>query len=289
MTIDDLHPSALKWPACAALALALFGLIFCVANDRQSLPYRYAALYNAYLERRLRSMFILLPGRTIAFGQALAMASAVALGLLGHDARFYALVPLLATGPALYIEHLKRRRIKLIEAKLDGFILALANALKATPSLGNALEYTYPLLAAPLDDEVSLTLKEMRVGTTLEQALLNMSARIQSAQLDATLAGLLIGRQVGGDLPKILETTAATLREMTRLQGVLRSKTAEGKVQLIVVAVFPAVLIVGFDALSPGFFDPLVRSPMGMFIIGLCVTLWIVALVMARRVLAVNL
>jgi tight adherence protein B len=116
-----------------------------------------------------------------------------------------------------------------------------------------------------------------------------MSSRIQSAQLDATLAGLLIGRQIGGDLPKILETTAATLREMTRLQGVLRAKTAEGKVQLLVVAVFPAVLVAGFDALSPGFFDPLFGTTAGFFVIAICVVLWVVALLLARKVLAVSL
>jgi tight adherence protein B len=289
VTFDDLNVFALKWLSCGVLALGLFGAVFSVASDRQSLPYRYAALYNAYLERRLRSMFITVPGRTIALGQTLAMTCAVASGLLADEIAFYALVPVIALLPALYIERLKRRRIRLIEDKLDGFILALANALKATPSLGNALEYTHPLLAAPLDDEVGLTIKEMRVGTTLEQALLNMSARIQSAQLDATLAALLIGRQVGGNLPKILETTAGTLREMTRLHGVLRSKTAEGKVQLVVVAVFPAVLIAGFDLLSPGFFDPLVRGSSGVFIIGLCITLWFAALLLARKVLAVSL
>ena len=177
----------------------------------------------------------------------------------------------------------------MIESKLDGFILALANALKATPSLGNALEYVEPLLPPPLDDEIRLALKEMRVGTTLEQALLNMSARIQSVELDATFTGLLIARQVGGELPKILETTAGTLREMTRLQGVVRTKTAEGKVQLFVVALFPAGVLFGFDLLSPGFFDPLTGGASGLFIIGTCVALWVVALVIARKVLSIDL
>jgi tight adherence protein B len=289
VSVDGLSPDALKWLACLTLSLATFILVFGVASDQHSVPYRYSALYVAYLERRLRSMFILVPGRSIAVGQAIAVAVLLGLGLALRNPTGYALVPIAIVGPPLYVERLKRRRIKAVEAKLDGFILALANALKATPSLGNALEYTHPLLPPPLDDEVGLTLKELRVGTTLEQALLNMSARIQSPQLDATLAGLLIGRQVGGELPKILETTAGTLREMIRLEGVLRSKTAEGKVQLLVVAVFPAVLIAAFDALNPGFFNPLVEQASGFMIIGLCVVLWVVALLLARKVLSVNL
>ena len=43
------------------------------------------------------------------------------------------------------------------------------------------------------------------------------------------------GRQVGGNLPKVLETTAHTLREMKRLEGVIRTKTADGRMQLWVI------------------------------------------------------
>ncbi|HMJ11657.1 MAG TPA: type II secretion system F family protein [Polyangiaceae bacterium] len=289
MSVEHLSLEAMKWVACALGALAAGFTVFAIAENRQSLPYRYWAVYVAYLERSLRCMFITTPGHYIALGQLIAMLVALGLGLSTREPLFYALIGVAVAGPALVLSHLKRRRVKRIEAKLDGFILALANALKATPSLGNALEYVEPLLAPPLNQEIRLALKEMRVGTTLEQALLNVSARIQSVELDATLTGLLIARQVGGDLPKILETTAATLREMTRLQGVVRTKTAEGKVQLFVVALFPAGLLFGFDLLSPGYFNPLTQQPLGYLIIGACVVMWIAALVIARKVLAVEL
>jgi len=278
-----------KWLALALLAVGAFTAALSLAGDRQSLPHRYAALYVAYLERKLRTMFIMTSGRRIAAGQGIVAVLVVAAALISGEILLYATLPIVAAAPAAYIDQLKRQRIKAIESKLDSFIQSLANALKATPSLGNALAYTQPLLPAPLDDELGLALKEMRVGTTLDQALLNMSARIQSVELDATLAGLLIGRQVGGDLPVILETTAGTLREMTRLQGVVRSKTAEGKVQLLVVAVFPIFLLFGFDTLSPGYFDPLTSSPLGWVVITVSVVLWLVALIVARRVLAVDL
>lgn len=289
MSADTASLAALKWGAATLFALAAAFGVFGIAQDRQSLPYRYWALYVAYLERSLRSMFIMTPGHFIALAQLAGVAIGVGLGVSTRDPLGYSLIPLSMVGPILVIRHLRRRRMKLIESKLDGFILALANALKATPSLGNALAYVEPLMAAPLNEEIRLALKEMRVGTTLEQALLNVSARIQSVELDATLTGLLIARQVGGDLPKILETTAGTLREMTRLAGVVRTKTAEGKMQLFVVALFPVALLFGFDTLSPGYFSPLTEQPAGFFIIGICAVLWLVALGVARKVLAVEL
>ena len=47
----------------------------------------------------------------------------------------------------------------------------------------------------------SCVVKEMRVGNTLEQSLVNMSARIGSRTIDSALSAVLIGLQVGGNLP----------------------------------------------------------------------------------------
>jgi tight adherence protein B len=278
----------MKVVALAALLGGSFVAAFCIARDRSSLPYRYWSLYEAYLERRLRNMFMTTRGRYIATLQLVAMAATVAAALMLQLSSLYLLLPLCAGVPALYLEQLRRQRVRAIEAKIDGFILTLANALKATPSIGNALAYTQPLLAPPLDVEVALALKEMRLGNTVDQALLSMAGRIRSIQLDAALSGLLIGRQVGGDLPKILEKTAETLREMMRLQGVVRSKTAEGKAQLAVLAVFPLLILLMFDTVSRGYFDPLMGSMFGWVVIALSIGLWISSLLMARKVLAVD-
>jgi tight adherence protein B len=278
----------LKWAALSATLGGLLVVTFCIARDPGSLPYRYWSLYVAYLERKLRNMFMTTRGRHIATAQLVGMALTVAAALILRLSALYLLLGVWAFGPRLYLEYLRRQRVRRIEAKIDGFILALANALKATPSIGNALAYTQPLLPPPLDMELALALKEMRLGNTVDQALLSMAGRIRSIQLDAALSGLLIGRQVGGDLPKILEKTAETLREMQRLQGVVRSKTAEGKAQLAVLAVFPLIILLMFDTVSQGYFDPLTRSVFGWGVITLSIGLWFASLLMARKVLAVD-
>ena len=83
-------------------------------------------------------------------------------------------------------------------------------------------------MPSPLKEEVELATKEMRVGSSLDQALLNMAGRVGSRQLDSALSAVLIGRQIGGDLPHILETTASTLREMARLEAVVRIQDGRG-------------------------------------------------------------
>jgi Flp pilus assembly protein TadB len=124
----------------------------------------------------------------------------------------------------LQIENMRRKRLEAVERQLNGFLLALANALKAIPSVGAAFNSVVPILQAPIREEVDLATKEMKVGSTLDQSLLHMASRIGSRQVDSALSAILIGRQVGGNLGRVLETTAASIREMARLDGVIRAR-----------------------------------------------------------------
>jgi tight adherence protein B len=278
----------LKYGGIALVFLGLFLGFWAVIADAEGLPRRLWARYVVFIERKLRLMFVWTPGDHIAAGQAAAIGIILALGAAVDLPYWWAFVILVAIAPAVWIDRKLRQRVAEIEAQLDGFLLALANALKATPSLGDAFTSVQRLIAPPLSQEVELAVKEMRVGSTLDQALLFMAGRIGSRQVDSALSALLIGRQIGGNLPKILDTTASSLREMARLEGVVRTKTAEGKAQLWVLALFPMVLMVAFNSVKEGYFDPLTQSVTGYVIIVIGVIFWIASLVTARKILDVD-
>jgi tight adherence protein B len=217
------------------------------------------------------------------------MAIVVALGLLLGGLLLFLALPVIGAAPVLLLERKRKQRVQKIEQKLDGFVVALANALRATPSPGRALAMVHAVTPPPLDREIELVLREMRVGSTLEQALGNLSARVRSFQLDAALSGLLIGRQTGGNVPTILDGAADTLREMARLSGVLRAKTADGRAQANVLAVFPALLIFAFDWASPGYFRPLTDSASGLMVTFIALAMWLGAVLMIRRIMEAEL
>jgi tight adherence protein B len=278
----------LKYGGLALLFLGLFASALLILLDAEGVPRRLWARYVVFLERKLRLMFIWTSGDSIAAGQAVGIAALVALGVLFDLPYWYAFAGLVAVVPSVYIERMRQKRVDLIDQQLDGFLMALANALKATPSLGDAFTSVQRLIPPPFQEEVELAVKEMRVGSTLDQAVLFMAGRIGSRQVDSALSALLIGRQIGGNLPKILDTTASSLREMARLEGVVRTKTAEGKAQLWVLAVFPMVLMLAFNAVKEGYFDPLTQSVTGYVLIAIALVFWVASLVVARRILDVD-
>ncbi len=250
---------------------------------------RQLEVYVAYLERLMRACFLKVNPWSIVRAQALA----VLLGLAGYAGTgsgaplLIAFVALVA--PAAHLNALHRQRSRRFSAQTDGFVLALANSLKAVPNIGAALAGLMPVLDSPIREEITIALNELRVGSSVDQALLNVSTRAQSPAFDSAVSALLVGRQVGGELPKILETTAATLREMNRLEGVVQSKTSESRAQLWVLACFPLGIVLLFNAVSPGFFDPLAYTLSGQLVSVVAVVLWLSALALARQLSKVDL
>jgi tight adherence protein B len=190
--------------------------------------------------------------------------------------------------PWLWLQQKHAKRVEAIEILLDSWLLLLANALKAAPSLGEAIGSSAKLIRPPFSEEVDLVIKENKLGTPLDQAVLNMSRRINSRVVSTSLATILVGRQTGGDLPEILEKAAATLREMARLEGVVRTKTAEGKMQAVVLALIPFVLLFMIHQVDNQWLRPLVSCNTGYIIIAVATTLWFVAIILARKILAVD-
>jgi tight adherence protein B len=288
--VSDVAPltEIFKYAGSLAVVIALFVGTWVSLSDQSSLPYRLWARYTSWLERKMRPMFIFVPGRHIAFAQLGAYAL-LALTVMSIEVPYWWLgIFLIGAAPAVWLEQKRKDRVLQIEEQLDNFVLALANALKSTPSIGAAFNTVVTVIQDPIRQEVDLAIKEMKVGSTLDQSLLHMASRVSSRPLDSALSAILIGRQVGGNLPRVLETTALTLREMRRLEGIIRTKTAEGKMQLWVIAALPFALLVGLNQLWPGYFAPLQTTFVGYIITFMCGSCWVSALVVARKVLAVD-
>jgi tight adherence protein B len=200
-----------------------------------------------------------------------------------------ALVVPIACLPKAYLAQLAAARVTKIEAQIEPWLTALANALKASPSLGEAISSTPSLMASPISEELDVLVKECELGAPLDAALNSFANRINSMTLSTAITALKIARRSGGNLTEMLETLAASLREMARLEGVVRTKTAEGKAQTMVIGVLPLPLVLGVNAIDSQFFDPLVHSFLGHLIIAGAAALWATALIATRKILAVDL
>jgi tight adherence protein B len=256
-----------------------------LANPR-STPRRIFDDYVRFLDGYVRFLLLRRSALSIARIQV-AVAGAAVVGAVTLDGRFSYAAFLALILPPVILRRQARKRCERIEQQLDGWMVLLANMLKATGALGEALTATVRLSTPPISQEVELVAKEIELGSSLDVALRNMAERIGSSIVSTAVTGLLVARQTGGDLPKLLETSAAALRELARLEGVVRSKTAQAKLQLLVMGLFPPGIYYGLLALDPHFFDAL-TGVIGILVYGFSVICWISAMLMARKILDVD-
>lgn len=242
--------------------------------------------YEATLRRELIFVRAGVTARQFLFAQVSLVISAAALIFK---------VPLLALLPLsvvivlpFLLKNARTKRIALLEKQIEGWLTSVARSLEAAPSLGEALEASIGTCDAPMREEIEQIDNEIRLGRPIDLALSEWSERVGSRVLTMAVATLLVGRETGGQIGEVLRSAAASLREMERLEGVIRTKTAEGKGQALVISVVPFPLYFGVKASDPTFFTPLEQTGTGHLLLSLCAVLWLGAILSARKILAVQ-
>lgn len=278
------------WAGNAATVLVSMGAggVVREAFRGDSLLRRWLFEHERSLDRDLGFVRARFRGRAAARVQVAGIAAALGAAFACSSAApLVAIVPI-AVGPGLAARRSRLMRVQALEEQLDVWVLALANALSATASLGDAISASARVVPPPMRDEVETVLREHRLGIPLDEALAMMGTRVGSRVVAGALLTLRIARSAGGNARATLETAASTLREMARLEGVVRTKTAEGKAQALVVSVIPAPLVLAVRAMAPEFFAPLGRSPAGLLVILLALALWGAAIALAAKICAVD-
>lgn len=281
-----LSPSSLELLRGLAVLL-LGGSLPLVLSARYGQARQALDGYEARLARDLLYLRVPLAPRHVTAAQGVLLALAVVAALLPS----YGIASLLmsaALSVRPWLTYQRSRRTTALEGQLDGWLFGLASTMRATPAPGQALAYSTLLVASPLRDELETLVKEQRLGTPLDEALARMGARIGSRTVLSALGTLRIGQASGGDIPEILERSAATLREMARLEGVVRTKTAESRAQAWLLGVLPFPLVALLNWLDPGFLAPLFENVGGSLVIATAVVLWLSSIVTARKILDVD-
>jgi tight adherence protein B len=272
--------------ASLLLPLGLSSLGACLL--RSSAMRERAAAYEARLAYELRYLQATLDARRIVLGQLGVGSCFVALSALCNLPWLLLALAWVAVGPRLWLQRQRRLRSARIEEQLDSWLLLLSNALKANPSLGEAIAESARLMAAPLKQELSLALKENHLGMPLDRALRQLTERVKSPVVSAAIATLRVARNSGGNLSETLEAAAASLREMARLEGVVRTKTAEGRAQSLLIGGIPVPLVWMLHSLNPTLLAPLWLTARGHLVLGIACSLWLTALLWARKIVAVE-
>lgn len=190
--------------------------------------------------------------------------------------------------PRLYLQKMWRDRIKQIDEQVEESMIYMANSFKANPALPDAIQDVINSMGPPISQEFDVLLKEYKLGTPLAQAMINMQERVPSRNMQLAVSALLIGRNVGGNIPKILEDISSTIRESYRLERVIDTQTAQGKMQAWVMGLMPAVVIGLFYLMDPELITPLFETLPGYGILAVAAVLNVVGVALILKIVRIQ-
>lgn len=159
--------------------------------------------------------------------------------------------------PSTAINYYRKRRVKRFNAQLVEALQQMSNALKAGLTFQQAIEAIAKESKPPLQQEFGLFVKEVKLGVSIEDALVNMARRVGSDDLDLVATSTNIARGLGGNMSEMFETIAGTIRERFRLEGKIDALTSQGRMQGWIVASMPLALGLVLNYMRPDLVQPM--------------------------------
>jgi tight adherence protein B len=192
----------------------------------------------------LAAMFLFIEGDKLFVMNIISIIGVVLLLVIFTGSFVVALIGggLLGASYPIILRYLRNNRITRAVEQLPDVLAAISSGMKSGQSMQQAIETVVTFEKGPVAQEFTLFLRELRVGVSFDEALDNFYTHLPRTEVQLVIAAMKIARETGSNLAETLERIAHTLRSKLQMEGKIRSLTAQGRLQGIVMASLPVVI-----------------------------------------------
>ena len=195
-------------------------------------------------------------------------------------------VLLAVVGPPALLGAARARRRRYLAELARGAPLAaraLSDALAGGHAIRGAIGQAARGLPGAAGTELRAASARLELGAATEVALERLRRRAASPAWDTIVAAILLTREAGGDLARLLRGCARSLEDATRLEAEARSATAQARFTGLLVMALPAGAAGLAELASPGYITSLARAPLTAWLVGCAVLCQLVAFAAIHR------
>jgi tight adherence protein B len=190
--------------------------------------------------------------------------------------------------PWLYLDYRKKSRLNQFERQLPDALDMIGRALKAGHAFNGGIQMVVMEFADPARTEFRKTLDEINFGLSYEDALRNMTDRVDSTDLKFFVLSVIIQRQSGGNLAEILEKISGLIRERFKLFGKVKALTGEARISAVILTFLPFVIGAIIFILNPAYIGILFQEKVGQIMLIVAVFMMIVGIFVMRRMVGIK-
>ena len=181
----------------------------------------------------------------------------------------------------------QRRRDK-FNLQLPEALATMSNALRAGFSISQAFDSVVELGESPISEEFAILQQQLRIGMGFEEALDSMSARVGSDDFTLVTTAILISRRTGGNVTEIFDKISDTIRGRMKVERKVKTLTAQGRLQGLIVSAMPFFLGAVMTVVKPGMMIPFLTSAAGIACVAGMVVLIAFGWIMIRKIVKID-
>lgn len=166
-----------------------------------------------------------------------------------------------------------RKHREEFESKIVDLTMGLANAMKSGLAVGQAVASVAKRIGEPMKEELAALLLDVRHGDSFAEAFEKLARRMPGEDMNLLATSIAICDRSGGSLVPVLNEMSDVIRKRTEFHERLKSMTAQGRYEALVISLAPVAAFVLFYLIDPVLMRPLVQTWIGWCAIGVAGTL----------------
>ena len=186
---------------------------------------------------------------------------------------------------AKYLDSKRREKFNL---QLPEALATMSNALRAGFSISQAFDSVVEQGEKPMCEEFAILQQQLKIGMPFEDALESMSQRVGSDDLTLVTTAILISRKTGGNVTEIFDKISETIRGRQKIERKVKTLTAQGRMQGIIVSAMPVFLGFIMTLIKPKLMIPFLTSLTGVTCVLVMSALIFVGWMMIRKIIKID-
>jgi tight adherence protein B len=203
--------------------------------------------------------------------------------------------PLIAAGfilsallPFFWVRRKKNKRMADFEKEFPEALDLLCRSLKAGHPLSAALKVVADEIEEPVATEFAQVVDETRMGLEPRTALQNLAIRMNTSDMPFFVNAIVVQRETGGDLPRVLEGLANTTRQRSQFHTKVDAIVSQTKLSANALALIPPVFTILITTVAPEYAAPLYEPGPGKVLLPLAGILTFVGWALSRQLATVK-
>ncbi|GIL18793.1 MAG: hypothetical protein BroJett040_25440 [Oligoflexia bacterium] len=190
--------------------------------------------------------------------------------------------------PLVLVKNMFEKRCsRFVEQMVDGLTI-MGNGIKSGLSVTQCMERVVENMQNPISQEFALVLSQIRLGRSVEEALVELGDRIPKPDVQMFVTAINILKETGGNLAETFSTIVVTIRERQKIEKKIEAMTAQGLTQGFIVSMVPLVLMGIFFAIDPSFIRPMFVHPIGLVILIVIFVMIIIGGLTIRKIVKIK-